>query len=249
MNTSPIAHKLASEDYVQSRISSRAEIGSLLAGLADERNAITLYFGGNDFIVSRVLSVDSTNRTVVFDLGADTATNAKLFAAEEVLAISTLQNVTLEFSLPRMESIQLDDGPAARGPLPEFILRSQRRENFRVPTPALRPIAFHVPIQDGTGTPAILRVVDISCGGLRVEGDASALQVSSGLVLDNCSFDLPEIGQVRATVEVRHVEMDESTPGKKKFRCGLRFLSLSPQTAALVQRYVMRLEREWRALR
>jgi c-di-GMP-binding flagellar brake protein YcgR len=248
VTTSTLSRKLVSEEYAQFRIYSRAEIGSLLAGLADERSAITLYFGSNGFIVSRGLSVDNADQTVVFDLGADTATNAKLFAAEEVLAISSLQSVTLEFSLPRMQSIQLDDGPAARGSFPEFILRLQRRENFRVPTPALKPIGFNVP-QQGKHGAATLRVVDISCGGLRVEGDASALQLSSGLVLDNCSFDLPEVGQVRASVEVRHVETDDGSSGKKKFRCGLRFLSLSPQMAALVQRYVMRLEREWRSLR
>lgn len=245
----PIARQLESEEYARFRIFSRAEIVALLIGLEEERGAVTLYFNNSGFIVSRVLSVDSANKTVIFDLGANPQANAQLLAAEEILAITSLHNVTLEFSLDKMQPVDLPDGPAVRTALPEYMLRLQRRENFRVPTPVLRPINIAVPGKDETSPTLLLRISDMSCGGLGVEGDANCAHLHSGLVLDNCRFDLPDVGQVVAAVEVRHVDRSEEPGGKLRIRCGLRFLTLSPQMAALVQRYVMKLERDWRALR
>lgn len=244
-----IARQLASEEYARFRIFARAEIVSLLIGLEEERCPVTLYFNNSSFIVSRVLSVDSANRAVIFDLGANAEANAQLVAAEEVLALTSLNNVTLEFSLGKMQPIDLADGPAVRTALPDYMLRLQRRENFRVPTPVLRPINVAVPGKDEESPTLLLRISDISCGGLGVEGDENCAHLQSGLVLDNCRFDLPDVGQVIAAVEVRHVDRNEEPGGKLRLRFGLRFLTLSPQMAALVQRYVMKLEREWRSLR
>jgi flagellar brake protein len=245
----PIARQLASEEYARFRIFSRAEIVSLLVGLEDDRSPVTLYFDDTSFIVSRVLSVDSANKMVIVDMGAHAETNARLLASEEILAITTLHNVTLEFSLRGAHEVQLPDGPALRAGLPEFMLRLQRRENFRVPTPVLRPVNITVPALKADAPRINLRVTDISCGGLGVEGEGVGLTLESGRVLDDCIFDLPEVGQVVASVEVRHLESSTDSTGKTRVRCGLRFLTLSPQMSALVQRYVMRLEREWRALR
>lgn len=249
MDTPPIARQLASEEYARFRIFSRAEIISLLVGLEDERSAVTLYFDDTNFIVSRVLSVDSANKTMTVDMGAHAQTNERMLAADEILAVTTLHNVTLEFSLSGQRVVQLSDGPALQATLPEFMLRLQRRENFRVPTPVLKPVSISVPGLKASGPKINLRVTDISCGGLGVEGEGVGLNFESGRVLDDCVFDLPEVGQVIASVEVRHVESSTDAGGKTKLRCGLRFLTLSPQMSALVQRYVMRLEREWRALR
>jgi flagellar brake protein len=249
VETPPIARQLASEEYARFRIFARAEIVSLLIGLEEERCPVTLYFNNTGFIVSRVLGVDTANKAVTFDLGANPQANAQLIATEEVLALTSLHNVTLEFSLGRMQPIDLPDGPAVRTALPELMLRLQRRENFRVPTPVLRPVSVAVPGKDDDSPTLLLRITDISCGGLGIEGDANLAHLKSGLVLDNCRFDLPEVGQVVAAVEVRHVDRNEEPGGKLRIRCGLRFLTLAPQMAALVQRYVMKLEREWRALR
>jgi flagellar brake protein len=245
----PIARQLASEEYARFRIFSRAEIIGLLIGLEEERSPVTLYFNNSGFIVSRVLSVDTANKAVIMDLGANPAANAQLFAAVEVLAVTTLHNVTLEFSLGQVVALQLDDGLAARAALPEYMLRLQRRENFRVPTPVLRPVSVAIPGKDPASPTILVRITDISCGGLGVEGDENTAHLKSGMVLDNCRFDLPEVGQVVAAIEVRHVDRSTDHTGKPRSRYGLRFLTLSPQMAALVQRYVMKLERDWRALR
>lgn len=248
MDVPPIARQLASEEYARFRIFARAEIVGLLINLEEERSPVTLYFNQSGFIVSRVLSVDSAARSIIMDLGADPAANEQLIAADEVLAFTTLHNVTLEFSLGRVQPLQLDDGPAIRAALPEFMLRLQRRENFRVPTPLLRPISIAIPATDPKEPALLLRISDISCGGLGVEGDATSAHLKAGSVLDNCRFELPDVGQVIAALEIRHVDRSEEG-AKLRIRFGLRFLTLSPQMAALVQRYVMKLEREWRALR
>ncbi|HKO87506.1 MAG TPA: flagellar brake protein [Burkholderiales bacterium] len=248
MEAPPIARQLASEEYARFRIFARAEIVGLLVGLEEERSPVTLYFNNTSFIVSRVLSVDTTGKAIILDLGSDPVANEQMMAAPEVLAVTTLHNVTLEFSLGPVHPLELDDGPAIRAALPEFMLRLQRRENFRVPTPVLRPVSLALPGKDAGGPALLLRITDISCGGLGVESDASAAHLKTGDVLDNCRFDLPEVGQVVAAVEVRHIDRNEEG-NKLRLRFGLRFLTLSPQMAALVQRYVMKLEREWRALR
>lgn len=245
--SSAIARQLNADQYARFRIYSQAEILSLMQALQEQRNAVTLYFGASGFIVSRVLAVDGSNGALYLDLGANAQANERLLAADSLVAATSLSQVTLEFALEQPQQVQMNDGPALRAMLPDCVLRLQRRESFRVPASTLRPLLLYVPTQSLELGDLRLRVLDVSSGGLGVESMSDTLHLQNGMLLENCRLDLPETGQIIATVEVRHVETGADTSGKQ--RCGLRFVDLAPQMAALMQRYVMKLEREWRALR
>lgn len=245
--SSAIARQLNADQYARFRIYSQAEILSLMRSLQEQRNAVTLYFGASGFIVSRVLAVDGSNGALYLDLGADAQMNERLLAADSLVAATSLSQVTLEFALEQPQRTQMSDGPALRAMLPDCVLRLQRRESFRVPASSLRPLLLSVPAQNTEAGEWRLRVLDVSGGGLGVESLSDAPHLQNGMLLENCRLDLPETGQLIATVEVRHVATGTDTSGRQ--RCGLRFVDLDPQMAALMQRYVMKLEREWRALR
>lgn len=241
--------RLASDLYARFRIDSKIEILALFRSLQEERSQIVLHFSNSQYVASRVLAVWPDNGNLALDFGADAAANEALLAAGHAVGETHLYQVSIQFELNELRRIALSDGPALEAALPACMLRLQRREAFRVPTPVLRPINLFVPAQDHCPRDVAMRVLDISSGGLGVLCDASVFLPEAGTVLDACQLELPEVGLLVADIEIRHVEVTTDTQNKSQAQCGMRFLTLPPQMSALVQRFVMKLEREWRMLR
>ncbi len=241
--------RLNSDLYARFRIDSRVEILALLRALHEERNQIVLNFAGDQYIASRLLAAWPQHNRIVLDFGADEAINRAIIAAGHAVAETNLHQVSVQFEVGAMRSIALADGPALEAALPDCMLRLQRREAYRVPTPVLRPITLRVPAQVHCPRDVDMRVVDISSGGLGVVCEITEFRPEAGSVLDGCLLDLPEVGLVVADIEVRHVDCNLDANNVPHAQCGLRFLSLAPHMATFIQRYVMKLEREWRMLR
>ena len=241
--------RLNSDLYARFLIESKAEILGLLRALREERSQIVLHFSDNRYIASRVLEVWQQKDRVAFDFGPDAAANEALLAAGHAVAETCLRQVSIQFELNGLRRIELSDGPALETAVPDCMLRLQRREAFRVPTPTLRPITLFVPAQDHCPRDVHMRVIDISSGGIGTVCDTSVFEPQSGTVLDNCQLALPEVGLVIADIEIRHVDITTDALNRTQAQCGMRFLTLSPQMSAFVQRFVMKLEREWRMLR
>jgi len=239
--------RLNSELYARFRIDSSVEILALLRSLKEERSQLVLHFSDNQYIASRVLDVQK--QTVTLDMGANPELNDALLAAGRTVVETHLHQVSIQFELAPLRRVVLSDGPALEAALPVCMLRLQRREAFRVPTPVRDPISLFVPKQAQCPRDVHMRVFDISTGGLGVVCDASVFQPESGTALNACQIVLPEVGLVIADVEVRHVEMINDAHNRPQAQCGMRFLTLPPHMSAFVQRFVMKLEREWRKLR
>ena len=241
--------RLNSDLYARFLIESKAEILGLLRALREERSQIVLHFSDNRYIASRVLEVWQQKDRVAFDFGPDATANEALLAAGHAVAETCLRQVSIQFELKGLRRIELSDGPALETAVPDCMLRLQRREAFRVPTPTLRPITLFVPGQDHCPRDVHMRVIDISSGGIGTVCDTSVFEPQAGTVLDNCQLALPEVGLVIADIEIRHVDITTDAFNRTQAQCGMRFLTLSPQMSAFVQRFVMKLEREWRMLR
>lgn len=250
--------RLDAELYARFRIDSQAEILALLRALHEARCPIVLGFATERRIVSRVLAVQPQSARLVLDFGADADDNRALIATGQALAETQLQQVSVQFELDALRRIELSDGPALEAALPARALRLQRREAYRVPTPVLKPLLLRVPAQTHCRQAAQMRVLDISTGGLGTVCETAQYLPEAGTVLDGCMLELPDTGLIVADIEVRHVdriEHGENADGAndrthgQRVQCGLRFLSLAPRMATLIQRYVLKLEREWRLLR
>jgi c-di-GMP-binding flagellar brake protein YcgR len=90
-------------------------------------------------------------------------------------------------------------------------------------------------------------VIDISGGGLAVMVPPTGMLFKAGDVFPNCRIELPEVGIVIATLEVRNVFDVTLRSGAQVARAGCQFSNLPGPTLALVQRYIIKVERERKA--
>jgi diguanylate cyclase (GGDEF)-like protein len=109
------------------------------------------------------------------------------------------------------------------------------------PPPLARPLLCRVPGPERGGNALELRILDLSCGGVCAFAAAGGLALDPGRVIEDCSIELPGVGQLQFAAEVRSAKPAIRPAGT---RYGMRFVSLAPRAETLIQRYIIRLERE-----
>jgi c-di-GMP-binding flagellar brake protein YcgR len=66
-------------------------------------------------------------------------------------------------------------------------------------------------------------------------------------LFDNCRIDLPDVGTITATLRVRSVFEFTLRSGVRSKRAGCQFIDLPGPMMTLIQRYIIRVERERKA--
>ncbi len=227
------------------RVYARVEIVALLARLRDQRVQMTAYFDdAPGFALTLPLSVDEEEDAVVFDALADAEARARLLASRRIVFVGFLDHVKVQFSADTATSCDFEDGPAFQVPLPESLLRLQRRDFFRVAPPSSRPATCLVPYGEDGKQYEKLRVLDLSVGGTALLTYPEKFELPTGQVIENCTLDLPGVGSVAASVIVRQVSAVKRDDNAR--RAGCEFIDMAPQARMLLQRYVNRIEAELR---
>jgi flagellar brake protein len=227
-------------------VHSRFEIVAVLRDALLHRALVTVSFAqGRESIVSAFLQINPEFEEVVFDFGADETANRKLIGANSLQFTTFVHNVKIQFSTQAAEATMFEGKPAVRVRLPESLLKLQRREDYRVPTPVARPLKCIVgDLLDATGKPLELRIVDISCGGIGVLTHTSGLSLAVGQEFHDCRIELPGVGNVTSSLLIRNIS--ELNQGKGQ-RCGCRFVRIPHPMVTLIQRYINHLERDRRS--
>lgn len=246
----PVAHALLEPtDYTQFQLRTRNEIIFILRGLLASTDHLTIYFNeGQDFLLSAVIQVDDEG--LVLDYGGNMEANARALAAERLFCVTTHDKIRIQFALRGLRQIVYEGRPAFRAALPESVLRLQRREYYRLTTPIAHPIKCQIPVMKEGGlctTVMEANVVDISGGGLAMMVPPVGLIFSSGDVFENCRIELPDVGVVITTLEVRNVFDVTLRTGSQVARAGCQFANLPGPMLTLIQRYIIKVERERKA--
>jgi c-di-GMP-binding flagellar brake protein YcgR len=134
---------------------------------------------------------------------------------------------------------------ALRADIPPSLIRLQRREYYRMETPVSNPVRAIIPLPPelGAGT-GVFPLHDISCGGIAILDNKMQLSTTIGEQLSNCRIELPEIGPVTVSLEIRNSLDLTLLNNKTNRRLGLQFVDISRGGMAGVQRYITKLERE-----
>lgn len=230
------------EDTERCRIGARGEVLSYLRQAVERRCPAAAHFGAGDFIATTLLAVNPQFEELVFDHSGDPDANARLLRSGRLTFVTTVDQVKVQFDTQRAEITMFDGLPAYRTRLPGTLLRLQYREFYRVAPPLSRPIGCRLADPRRPADTLELRVLDLSVGGLALLVPAD-LKLATGQRLGPCRMELPEIGVLNFDAEVRSV-VEHPTSGGGALRCGLRFLPLPGPATSLVQRYVMKLQRE-----
>ena len=129
-------------------IHSRREIIALLRRLTEKRELVRMIFSeGEEAIATAVLEVNDDS--VIIDSAPDAGQLARVLASSSISFDTALERVRVAFFTTRVEPCVHDGLPALRIPLPETMVRLQRREYYRVLTPRC---SIQIEQEDGLAT-------------------------------------------------------------------------------------------------
>lgn len=235
-------------DYSDYLLHGTSEILFVLRGLMASTDRITAYFNeGQDFLLSAIIAVDDDG--VTLDYGSTQEMNEKALKADKMFCITRHEKVRVQFLLRGLKRIDHQGRPAFRAALPDSVLRLQRREYYRLTTPIINPLRCQIPLAsaDGTSSTFTVNIVDISGGGVAIVVPPPEVPFETGMRFANCKIDLPEVGTLVVTLQVRSIFDVTLRSGAHVKRAGCQFVKLPGPMLTLVQRYIIKVERERKA--
>ncbi|MEW6513306.1 MAG: flagellar brake protein [Pseudomonadota bacterium] len=239
---------LEAGEYDKYMLRSHAEVLMVLRGLRDHKSQITVFFNeGQDMLLTML--VDVTQDHLIFDVGPDEELNRKAEAAGKHYCVALLEKVRIQFLLGAFAHIMHEGRPAFLSTFPKELLRLQRREFYRLTTPIARPLKCRMSLPL-TGSDEHLHeatVFDISGGGIGISAPADDVPFAMQQVITNCRMELPEVGIVTCTIKVCSVFEITLKSGARVKRAGCEFVKLPGPMATLIQRYIIKVERERKA--
>ncbi|TVO59907.1 flagellar brake protein [Denitromonas ohlonensis] len=236
---------LQSDDFGRYLLRDRNEIIQVLRQLIAKRAMVTAYLsGGRDFLLTAVLAIEDED--LILDVAPDENRNRQAEAAEELICITQIENVKVQFPIPGITSTQFEGAPAFRAPLPDRLLRLQRREYYRLIAPVAHSLICQIPVpaEDGPTNTFEARVLDISGGGVAVIVPPEGVEFKPDTEFTQCQIQLPEIGTVQARLRVRNLFRVTNRNGISMLRAGCEFVDLPERVASVIHRYILKVERD-----
>jgi c-di-GMP-binding flagellar brake protein YcgR len=236
------------DEFSQYLLGAKSEMYPVFRGLVQHASLITMIFHeGLDMVLTSLLRYGDNG--LIFEYGASSEMNRKVLQADKVFCDAQLEKVKIQFILHGVNHVEVDGRPAFHAALPDRILRLQRREHYRLATPVARPLICNIPFPsiDGSIVPVTTHVADISGGGVCLAGLPLELPLETDMELPGCCIELPEVGSVSVILRLRSVTETANRGGTRAKRAGCEFVDMSGQMAKLIQRYIMKVERERKA--
>jgi c-di-GMP-binding flagellar brake protein YcgR len=228
-------------------VSWKKEIVYILRAVMKKAELVSVFYNrGESFILTYIIDVDPDKGLVFLDLGANEKSNEKILNSEKIIVVTTHDKVKVQFVTNRIEKVRLDGREVFRIELPKSVLKLQRREYYRVTTPIFKPLKCIVLMGDGRKIE--MAIEDISIGGVGVVLPPADAVVEPGMIFNGCSLILPEIGNIVAAMEIRNVFEVTLRNDLKTKRAGCQFINLSPNMQSMIQRYIIKVQRERRVV-
>ncbi len=155
----------------------------------------------------------------------------------------------MQFTLPYVRQVTHNGRPAFEAPLPERVLRLQRRDYFRLTAPVAQPMKCKLSLTEEDGKQRVIeaQVLDISGGGIAIMSPPRGFDFVVDQVFESCEVDLPDLGTIRAALRVRNAFEITLRNGTKVKRSGCQFVNLPSSMLSRIERYIMKVERERKA--
>ncbi|TFW26003.1 flagellar brake protein [Duganella callida] len=233
------------ENWHDFEIESRREIYALLRAIGEKNQLIRMLIQGEaDVCVTSILDVDDAADAVYLDCSIDKEQNQRVLNSRRLSFETSLDKVRILFAAEQVEAATYEGNPAFKIALPPTLIRLQRREYYRISTPVTNPVRVLIPLPTELGGSTTFPLADISCGGIAILDNKMILGDTIGKNYDGCRIDLPEIGQVTTSLQVRNSLDLTLLNNKTNRRLGCEFVDIPRGMLAYVQRYITKLERE-----
>jgi c-di-GMP-binding flagellar brake protein YcgR len=234
------------------------QIRRLLQELIKNHSLLSVHLlpGGLSFL-STIITLSEDEQWIFLDASPNETIRRRCLQAERLLCVTQLSKIRIQFRLHHSREVSLEGNPALAAPIPDEILRLQRRDAFRLHVPLSHDLKCILPVREyeqdhrrdyeKTGKKGIeVPVIDISAGGLSLEIPLNGNSPVVGDQINGCFLKLP--GDIIAVnLEIRNQGRRIHGNGKEALRLGCSFISLPTQAANQIQRYIYQIERETRA--
>jgi c-di-GMP-binding flagellar brake protein YcgR len=234
------------ENWHDYEVDSRREIVALLRQISEKNQLIRMLVKGEaDVCVTTILEVDLDNDRIILDRSVNGEQNQRIVAAPRVSCETTLDKIRILFKAGGLRDTTFDGRAALCADIPATLIRLQRREYYRMATPVSNPVHALIPMPAALGGGShVFPLADISCGGIAILDNKLLLGNEVGQTFEGCRIELPEIGPVTTSLQVRNLLDLTLLNSKTNRRLGCKFVDISRGDMANVQRYITRLERE-----
>jgi flagellar brake protein len=230
-------------------VDDRATILLLLRRMIEQRSMLEAPVpGGGPGLLSLVLDVDERRDQIVLDASPHAHIERVLLSQPEVDFATRVDKVNVRFTTGPLIKQGFEGMPAYRAPIPERLRYMQRREFFRIEVPPSHGATCQVMVPATANHPPHdirTRVFDISGGGLSLlvpPGEDGVL--TGGARFAACKLSLPESSPILVGLRVRR-NFRVQRRGQLSMTCaGCEYLDLTGSAQAVIQRYLMRLDRE-----
>lgn len=243
-----LASEYENDDLNPFRVRSRREVIALLRSIGERNQLVRMLINhGQDTIVTSILNIDEKNDIVLLDCAPTAIMNQRVLDSENLSFETVLENIRILFNSPAAESCVYEGLPAFMIPLPVNVVRLQRREFYRVPTPFTNPVLCTIPIKTNDQViPVVTTLHNISGGGISIVDEKKLIDTTQGRIYEKCRIDLPG-GPVTVDLQIRNLLEVTLTNGKVINRVGCAFVDPSNGTLGAVQKYITKLERDQNA--
>lgn len=235
-----------SDELEKYTLHGRRQIRQLLEELMEHHALIAAHFGNNQSFVTALIGLSEDEDSLFLDVSPDTSINRRVLADDRLLCVTQLDRIRIQFALSELQEVSRSGHNAFRAPVPERILRLQRREFFRLQVPIAHAPSCILNAKGVDDTPRQVdaRVLDISVGGVALQLPPAVAEFVIGGKLDDCTLRLPELDSIPLHLEVRNINRNVQRSGTELLRLGCQFVGLSRSGESVIQRYIFNTERE-----
>lgn len=223
------------------------DIRQVLQSLIDKRALISGHLQPRALTFpTALIALSEDEDTLLFDGSASETINRGIEDASQIVCVSQLDRVHVQFPLEGCVRTMIDGQVAFRAVLPDRLMRLQRREFFRLRVPLAQPVRCFVPFNVGEESlrEVEMRVLDISGGGIAVEVPADRPEFRPYREYADCRLLLPETEPFTVRLMVKNVFRQSQPNGRESWRAGCQFTDLPRGADSLIQRYIFRMERQ-----
>ncbi|MDR2881308.1 MAG: flagellar brake protein [Azoarcus sp.] len=235
----------------------RQQVRRLLHELISNSSLISVHLlpGGLSFL-SAIVTLSDDEEWLFLDASPNETIHRRCLQAEGLLCVTQLNKIRIQFRVSQVTEVPFEGHPTLAAPIPDEILRLQRRDTFRLQVPISHGLKCILPMKEhgysnGHDKPQRKNieapVIDISAGGLSMEVPLSKTAPTVGDQINGCYLKLAG-DLIAVNLEIRNHGRRILGNGKEMLRIGCSFIGLPIPAANQIQRYLYQVEREIRAL-
>lgn len=228
------------------RVGHEAEIAALLVQLRNSGTPVAMVAPDGSSVTGRLWSLDAAAGRLHFGVDADAPSLHTLLAADEGVAVASLQQIQLQFPLSGLTLVRGADDATLQADWPESLVRLQRRESFRLktsgraaPTLTMR----HPSMPDMT---LDLRILDVSIGGCALLLPADVPELAPGIRIASVRVQLDLETRFEGGLLLHHISAFEGAEGPRRIGCAWDELEVAAERA--LQRYILATQKRQRRL-